>query len=778
MALPLPNLDDKAFLRIVEEARALIPSTAPQWTDHNVHDPGITFIELFAWLAEIEHYRLNNTSAAGYSHFFSMIGVTPIGQQAAEVTVAIKLNNPAVGAFVPSNSRVVAIGNELVPFETTRDGFLTTAELKKVITRAGGREIIQTRAQVDDLAHYEAFGLSPAAGDSLELGFENWFDEPQGHLTITLFEDDLPAAAPFSPEARGFVSSAQIKWEQLTASGWTELDVTEDRTLNLSRSGDLVFPSPQEATVSKGLRWLRARIERGSYEIPPRILRIQTNTIQARQVQTIVNEDLGKGLGQADQEVRLTKYPVYISGQIDKRPFQVGDVLQWGELRKTLSAEAGNDAQSKAVAYVAERLKNFGAEIDADQTSSSDADYLLAQAFDRLIGDADFYDRELFGWIPLSAEFADAIARPESCEAKSSLRRLNRFLLEYLFRDQIVSDRVEIQTASSDEGPWQTWDSVEAFAQSGPHDNHYRLDAETGKILFGNGLNGRVPQTNEFIRARFYRYSQADRGNLNANQQWFLTIQADDDTVAFRGQNLIAATGGRGPETLDDSKLRSREVFRKQSPILTAEDYEKLALRTPGLRVARAKALPNFNPNLRCLKLPGDVTVIVVPSPPPPSSFPDAGPPKPSQAFLNTVQNYLDRRRLITTNLHVIGPEYVPVVVSCRVFLKKRASESDAQKSVEAALKQMLDPVFGGPEKGKGWPFGRPVFPSEINQRLAQLPAVDYVIGVRLNNLKVGESLPLPYNGLPMRARNDVRLIPFERRGETEVDCEHEGTCD
>jgi hypothetical protein len=178
------------------------------------------------------------------------------------------------------------------------------------------------------------------------------------------------------------------------------------------------------------------------------------------------------------------------------------------------------------------------------------------------------------------------------------------------------------------------------------------------------------------------------------------------------------------------------------------------------------------------VRLSGDVTVIVVPTPPPAASFSDAAPPKPSAGFLKTVETYLDRRRLVTTNLHVIGPDYVPVKVSCRVFLKKRVSTSEAHESVIAALKQLLDPVFGGPERGKGWPFGRSVFPSEINQRLAQLPSIDYVVGVRLNDLKPGESLSLAYNQLPVPGTPDIRLIPFERRGEREIDSRDEGACD
>jgi Baseplate J-like protein len=59
MALPLPNLDDRTYADLMEEARALIPTYDPSWTNHNPSDPGITLVELFAWLTEMLIYRAN-----------------------------------------------------------------------------------------------------------------------------------------------------------------------------------------------------------------------------------------------------------------------------------------------------------------------------------------------------------------------------------------------------------------------------------------------------------------------------------------------------------------------------------------------------------------------------------------------------------------------------------------------------------------------------------------------------------------------------------------------
>src|SRR4030095_13726205 len=92
--------------------------------------------------------------------------------------------------------------------------------------------------------------------------------------------------------------------------------------------GDVVFESPAEQSARLH-KELRAIVVEGGFEIPPRVVTIRTNTVRARQVETIVNEDLGPGLGTADQLVQLKKRPLFINDQIDDGPFQVGEVLDW-----------------------------------------------------------------------------------------------------------------------------------------------------------------------------------------------------------------------------------------------------------------------------------------------------------------------------------------------------------------------------------------------------------------------------------------------------------------
>jgi baseplate J-like protein len=464
---------------------------------------------------------------------------------------------------------------------------------------------------------------------------------------------------------------------------------------------------------------------------------------------------------------------LFINNQIDDGPFQVGEVLDWQALTARLrdTESLYKSPLKEAVLYLTEKLRAVpGGNIDLDDYRDHRSS--LAQAFDHLITDPDLYQREIFKDLNIPEEFIES----RRCCNKSTTRRFNRLLLQLVFPDLVVSDRCEIQVGPhrpknvageiktenvEDEiKTWRTWQRVDNFLTSGPDDYHYVLDPEAGTVLFGNGLNGKVPQEAEDIRARFYRHSQYEKGNITAGHQWVLVLVPASTPIV----NSTAASGGRRKETLDETKIRSRAVLRKERAVLTGADYETLALNTPGLRVARAKLVPNLNPKFPRLKLPGEVTLIVEAQPPPRAAFPNAIPTPPSEGFLATIQNSLESRRLVTTNLHVIGPKYVELNVSGHVFLKKRASESETRESINRALSQFFDPVFGGPELGKGWPFGRSIFPSEISQQLIKVAGVDYVTKIAINRLEPGKALRMPYDGLPTAGKHAITTVTFEAR--------------
>ena len=73
MTLQVPSLDDRTFDDLAAEARGLIRAYTPSWTDHNPSDPGITLLELFAYLTEMLIYRLNRVTELNKIAFLNLL---------------------------------------------------------------------------------------------------------------------------------------------------------------------------------------------------------------------------------------------------------------------------------------------------------------------------------------------------------------------------------------------------------------------------------------------------------------------------------------------------------------------------------------------------------------------------------------------------------------------------------------------------------------------------------------------------------------------------------
>ena len=73
MTLPSPNLDNRTFQDLVDEARTIIAGSASRWTDYNPSDPGMTLDELFAWLAEMLIFQTNEITEETQQTFLRLL---------------------------------------------------------------------------------------------------------------------------------------------------------------------------------------------------------------------------------------------------------------------------------------------------------------------------------------------------------------------------------------------------------------------------------------------------------------------------------------------------------------------------------------------------------------------------------------------------------------------------------------------------------------------------------------------------------------------------------
>src|SRR5215510_2244318 len=144
MGFETPRLDDRSFNDLVDEARARIRLYTPEWTDHNLSDPGITLIELFAWMTDIVLYRLNRVPDKHFVKFMELIGMRLHEAEPARAPITFWLTTPQAGAIIiPSGTEVATIRTETEPaIVFTTDGPLEikTPRLSYIMTSQESRE--------------------------------------------------------------------------------------------------------------------------------------------------------------------------------------------------------------------------------------------------------------------------------------------------------------------------------------------------------------------------------------------------------------------------------------------------------------------------------------------------------------------------------------------------------------------------------------------------------------------------------------------------------------
>jgi predicted phage baseplate assembly protein len=274
------------------------------------------------------------------------------------------------------------------------------------------------------------------------------------------------------------------------------------------------------------------------------------------------------------------------------------------------------------------------------------------------------------------------------------------------------------------EGPgeaWSEWAVVDDLFGSGPADEQLAVDWTSGEVRAGDGERGQVPVANAGnpdtnVVATEYRFGGGVRGNVRAGAISNLLTPVDG-IDGGKTTNVFDASAGSDEERIDDAKVRARQMLRARDRAVSVEDFELLAKQAGNVR--RAKALPLAHPLFPGVKVPGAVTVIIVPDSP-------AANPQPSDGLLRTVCAYLEPRRLLTTELFIVGPRYVAVSVEATVAADDSADPGQVTQDVEGALSAYLHPLTGG-DDGLGWPFGGALRYSKILQRVFAVAGVDSV---------------------------------------------------
>jgi predicted phage baseplate assembly protein len=274
--IPPPKLDDRSFNDIVEEAISMIPRYAPEWTNHNPSDPGITLIELAAWMTDLLIYRLNQVPDKNYVAFLNLLGIKLRAPRAARALTRFTLVDGSIKQRVPRGTQVStpqATEEHTVTFETARDAMVCAARPDRCFS------------YFDDSYSENSRYIDPLPGVG-ESPFEV-FSGAQRIERFLYLSDPRFANAGDSSLLRVFLGTPErgardlarlLEWEYWEGSRWKELEpamIEVDRG-EIAFLGPLTF-APVAVNHIEGL-WMRGRLA----EVPSSPEDTEIDTVRAR----------------------------------------------------------------------------------------------------------------------------------------------------------------------------------------------------------------------------------------------------------------------------------------------------------------------------------------------------------------------------------------------------------------------------------------------------------------------------------------------------------------
>ncbi|MFN0095931.1 MAG: putative baseplate assembly protein [Dehalococcoidia bacterium] len=277
MPLPDPKLDDRTFQDFVNETKALIPQYAPEWTDHNVHDPGVTLIELFSYLAESLLYRLNRVPEKNYLRFLDLLGIRLKDAVPARTTITFRLSAAQPAPLtIPRGTEVATVRTGEAPaisFATDRDLVLFPPTLRQMLSSFDDTNYLDLTERLRSEGDYfQAFQAAPIPGDALYLGFAENLSAHIANVDIDCEVEGI-GVDPLDPP---------LSWEAWCGNvrSWVRCEVERDDTGGLNTTGGvtLLLPDGMEprALAGQTCYWVRVRVVQArprqpAYSSSPRI---------------------------------------------------------------------------------------------------------------------------------------------------------------------------------------------------------------------------------------------------------------------------------------------------------------------------------------------------------------------------------------------------------------------------------------------------------------------------------------------------------------------------
>ncbi|MDX6557644.1 MAG: hypothetical protein QOF72_693 [Blastocatellia bacterium] len=710
MPLQIPSIDDRRYQELLNEALARIPVHNPEWTNFNKSDPGVTLLEINAFMAETLLYRSNQIPERNRLKFLSLLGI-PLRPASSARGLIVFTNERGPLKTVTLNS-IVEVRAGQVPFHTTEGLDVLPIEGKAYYKHPLNQPSDQQKSYYEQLyasfknpadtvqpvfVLYETLPLQTGNLNPLDLGA----DTVDGALWIALM-----VRASDKPYAESVKTARQDIAGKTISLGVVPFLDSNDRRLTPGGTGAQADAALLHYQIPK---------------MPPKGMLPQPGNQRVAQYQVVDSLP--------DTDVLSEPGVVQIT-----LPSDPGELELWSNLDPL---ESGSDKFPPALedTNLSDRVITW---LRITATGAASPRLLWVGINAAPVMQRAHTSNEL---LPSGTGAPDQVARLSKTPIIAGSVRLtvNDPKTPWRAIDDILSAGPEVPVRDERLPPGQP-------VSQNPLVDVFAIDLESGEIRFGDGLHGRRPPFGATIRAD-YDYGVGRDGNVGAG-----SISSSPAMPAgFKVSNPVPTWGGTEAETVRDGERQISRYLQHRDRLVSPLDFETITLRTPGVNVGRVEVLPAFNPELApnvAGDAPGAVTLLVIPKYDPAH----AATPEPDRYFLDAVCTYIDARRLVTTEVFLRGPDYKPIWISIGIDVVPGSSIAEVRAAVKAELIRFLSPLppetsnqldnqvslFSTPQYAgmqRGWPLGKAVSPLEL------LAVASRVSGVlKINKIYVADA--------------------------------------
>lgn len=632
------KLFKKDYNKIFEYSKYITEKVYSKWSDKELHDPGVTLLEMFSFLKDLQQYYMEQTTDKTQKNLLKILGIdikrgTPLKIEALVDNISNKTRI--------ANREKIVINNQV--YESVGTKVFVEKDVSKIATTCSENKINIYEMPLKYENYFYPFGNTCDKNNSFSIGFAEKIDDLDEISLYVKIGNHFDIERTKIKGYEKHYPIASIKWQYLGIhkgqKKWIDMSIIQDETYNLIQSGKITFNGPSEEAIKESYYdenhepcyWLRGILEDGYYDLPPKIEYIALNSIELIQKNTIVDfKNITLGALNKFEEIVLRDY-MDIHGDIIIFKRYKGGWLKLKDSEYTYKADDNMTVKILLNPEILHNLKKY----DVDE------EVIKIVSFEK--------GKEEMLCLGSGTGFSN--------------QRIN---LPY---DDIVYDDVNIliaETNNDGEIVYRQWEKTESIKSCSKYDRAYEIDGDTSEIVFGDGLNGRaIPKlkNNVFLMA----LSRSGFNEVGINKKHKLEKNFyDKNKVILETKYIDIVEKAEDAESIEEVMERCEGDFFKPSRTVTEEDYLYFVRKVPGLIIKDISLFPGYSigtKNNTLIPAHNSIAIQVEP-------YDDCS-KKCIHYYRENIIRYLEDYRLLTTEVNVCFPEYIGIDIYLDIKLRQ-----------------------------------------------------------------------------------------------------------